>query len=46
VGFLGIQQALRRQVAQGQAHYKEEGLIEALFALAEAKEEHASQAAV
>lgn len=43
VGFLGIQQALRRQVAQGQAHYKEEGLIEALFALAEAKGEHASQ---
>lgn len=44
VGFLGIQQALRRQVAEGQAHYKEEGLIEALFALAEAKGEHASQA--
>jgi hypothetical protein len=44
VGFLGIQQAVRRQVAEGQAHYKEEGLIEALFALAEAQEEHASQA--
>jgi hypothetical protein len=42
VGFLGTQQALRRQVAEGQAHYKEE----ALFALTEAKGEYASQAAV
>ncbi len=43
VGFLGVQQTLRRQVAEGQAHYKEEALIEALFALAEAQVAHAPQ---
>ena len=37
VGFLGVQQAVRRQVAEGQAHYHEDVLIEALFALVEAQ---------
>jgi len=45
VGFVGVQQALRRQVAEGQAHYKEEALIEALFELADAKIEPAPQVA-
>ncbi len=36
VGFLGVQQALRRQVAEGQAHYKEPVVMSALFAMADA----------
>jgi hypothetical protein len=44
VGFVGVQQALRRQVAEGQAHSKEEALIAALFALAEAQGEPAPPA--
>ncbi len=43
VGFLGVQQALRRQLAEGQAHYKEEALIEALFALAQTPSEAIAQ---
>jgi hypothetical protein len=41
VGLVGVQQALRRQVAEGQAHYQEEALIEALFELGEAQRERA-----
>lgn len=36
VGFLGVQQGLRRQVAEGDGHYQEPMLLEALFDLAEA----------
>ncbi|MBM3302828.1 MAG: hypothetical protein FJY85_23130, partial [Deltaproteobacteria bacterium] len=36
IGFLGIQQALRRQVREGQVAYKEPVFMEALFALADA----------
>src|SRR6266852_3756758 len=36
VGFLGVQQGLRRQLAQGEAHYKEPVLLETLFELANA----------
>ena len=35
VGFLQIQPSWRRQLAEGEAHYKEEVLIEQLFELAE-----------
>lgn len=35
IGFLGIQQVVRRQLAEGKAHYKEEVLIEQLFELAD-----------
>ena len=44
VGFLGVQQVLRRQVAEGEAHYKEEELIETLFELVQhSVEEGASE---
>jgi transposase-like protein len=36
VGFLGIQQGLRRQLAEGPVHYQEPVLLEALFDLADA----------
>jgi hypothetical protein len=36
VGFLGIQQGLRRQLAEGGAHYKEPVVLEALFEMAKA----------
>ena len=36
VGFLGVQQVLRRQLAEGDVHYQEPMLLEALFDLAEA----------
>jgi transposase-like protein len=36
VGFLGIQQVLRRQLAEGHVHYQEPVLLEALFELADA----------
>jgi transposase-like protein len=36
VGFLGVQQVLRRQLAEGEAHYKEPVVLEALFELANA----------
>jgi hypothetical protein len=36
VGFWGVQQALRRQVAEGEAHYKEPVVMAALFARADA----------
>ena len=36
VGFLGIQQVLRRQLAEGPVHYQEPVLLEALFDLADA----------
>jgi len=36
VGFLGVQQGLRRQLAAGEAHDKEPVLLETLFALANA----------
>jgi transposase-like protein len=36
VGLLGVQQALRRQVAQGEAHYKEPVVLEALVEMADA----------
>ncbi len=36
VGFLGVQQGLRRQLAEGEAHYKEPVLLETLFELANA----------
>jgi transposase-like protein len=35
VGFLGVQQVLRRQLAEGKAHYKEPMLLEALFEMAD-----------
>ena len=35
IGFLGIQQVLRRQLAQGEAHYQEPFVIQALFGLAQ-----------
>ena len=44
VGFLSVQQTLRRQVAEGQAHYKEERLLETLFAFALAAVDQAPQA--
>ena len=34
MGFLGVQQVLRRQLAEGEAHYKEPILLEALFEMA------------
>jgi hypothetical protein len=36
VGFLAVQQALRRQMAEGQVHYKESVVLEALFEMADA----------
>ena len=36
VGFLGVQQVLRRQVAQGEAHYQEPFVLEALLEMADA----------
>ena len=36
VGFLGVQQGLRRQLAEGEAHYKEPVLLETLFEMANA----------
>src|SRR6266851_6151127 len=36
VGFLGVQQGLRRQLAEGEAHDKEPVLLETLFELAKA----------
>lgn len=36
VGFLGVQQVLRRQVAEGEAHYQEPFVLEALLEMAEA----------
>lgn len=36
VGFLGVQQVLRRQLAEGDVHYQEPVLLEALFDLADA----------
>jgi transposase-like protein len=36
VGFLGVQQVLRRQLAQGKAHYQEPVVLEALWEMAEA----------
>jgi hypothetical protein len=36
VGFLGVQQVLRRQLAEGDVHYQEPVLMEALFDLADA----------
>jgi transposase-like protein len=36
VGFLGVQQALRRQLAEGNVHYKEPVLLDALFEMANA----------
>ncbi len=36
VGFLGVQQVLRRQLAEGDAHYQEPVVLEALFDLATA----------
>jgi transposase-like protein len=36
VGFLGLQQVLRRQLAEGEAHYKEPVVLETLFELANA----------
>ena len=36
VGFLGVQQGLRRQLAEGEAHDKEPVLLETLFELANA----------
>ena len=35
VGFLGVQQALRRQVAEGEAHYQEPFVVEALWEMAD-----------
>lgn len=35
VGFLGVQQVLRRQLTQGQVHYQEPFLIQALWELAD-----------
>ncbi len=43
VGFLGVQRALRQQVAEGQAHYKEDALIDALFQVAETRMDHVPQ---
>jgi transposase-like protein len=36
VGFLGVQQVLRRQVAEGEAHYQEPFVLEALLEMADA----------
>jgi hypothetical protein len=36
VGFLGVQQVLRRQMAEGEAHYQEPVLLEALLEMADA----------
>ena len=36
IGFLGIQQVLKRQLAEGEMHVQEPVLLEALFALADA----------
>lgn len=36
VGFLSVQQVLRRQLAEGEAHYKEAVVLEALFEMANA----------
>jgi transposase-like protein len=36
IGFLGVQQVLRRQLAEGAAHYQEPVVLEALFDLATA----------
>ena len=36
VGFLGVQRVLRRQLAQGEAHYQEPVVLEALLEMADA----------
>lgn len=36
VGFLGVQQVLRRQLAEGEAHYQEPFVLEALWEMADA----------
>jgi transposase-like protein len=36
VGFLGVQRSLRRQLAQGEAHYQEPVVLEALWEMADA----------
>jgi hypothetical protein len=36
VGFLGVQRVLRRQLAQGEAHYHEPFVLEALWEMADA----------
>lgn len=45
VGFLGVQQALRRQLAQGQVHYQESFLLQALWELADKGAKMQAQAA-
>lgn len=45
IGFLGVQQVLRRQLAQGQVHYQESFLLQALWALADGGAKAQAQAA-